>query len=814
MTRLPPSLRFAVRETLRQRGLTAAVVLSLALPFAAAIAVFAAVDGLVLRALPFRDPDRLALLWLDNRPQNQPRDRVAWADYLDWRQTSRSFAGLAALHPALVTLTGEREPELVRGAAVTENFFTLLGAEPALGRGWTAAEGEPGSEPVVVLGHRLWQRRYGGDPDVVGRQITLDSGPALVVGVLPHAVRYPEWAELWMPPGILADEYMRTAREARLFEVVGRLADGVAPDRARSELAVWSREAARLHPATHRDHGVRIEPLAEVVLGDTVRIVGLLAVAGGLLVLIATSNAIHLLLARAVDRRADLAVRAALGAGRGRLARQLLVEGALLGAAGAGLGLLLARAAVQAVGAAFPRLLPGDGALAIGGREVAFAAAVALLVGLLLGAVGLLRTRRLDVAATLRAGGPGGGETLREGGTRRLLVAGEVALATTLGICALLLFASALRVAAIDPGFDPERLLTFQISLPYATYPEQQHKAGFFAAALERLAATPGVAAAAASSSLALDAPPVLMPFAVEGGPRGTGADAFHVFQEAIIPGYFRVLGTEILAGRDLSAADDAQAPPVALINRTAAERYFPRAVPLGRRIAYWDPLLGADPPPEAVTWRTVVGVVADSRRQDLQRAAQPEVFVPFGQSVRRTMRFVARTTGDPASLASEVRRAIWSLDETLPVTDLRTQRQVLADAAAERRLLTSLVGVFAAIGLLLAAVGTYAVAAFAVRRNTRGIGVRVALGADRRDVLRHVLFHHAVAPAAGLAAGVVGAWLGSRSLASFLFGVGAHEPAVFAAGLAVLGVLVLLACYLPARRAARLDPAQALRHE
>jgi putative ABC transport system permease protein len=569
---------------------------------------------------------------------------------------------------------------------------------------------------------------------------------------------------------------------------------------------------AEQHPAVYEDHGIRLEPLPEVLLGDVRRVLALLSLAAAVLVAIAASNAIHLLLARAVDRQRDFALRSALGAGRRRLAAQLFVEGTLLGIGAAAAGLLIAATALRAIDRAFPLLFPAARTPAVDLVEIAFAAVLAGLVGLLLGAAALARTRRVDLAAELRESGPVGTASPRGGALRRLLVATEVTLATSLGICGLLLVLSAHRVAITEPGFEPHRLLTFQISLPYSSYPEQQDEAAFFQRALDRLSAAPEVVSAAASSSLAFGRAPTLMPFAVEGMPRSADRGPFLVIQEAVTGGFFATLGIDVVAGRSFAAGDDGSAAPVALINRTAARRFFGDADPIGRRIAYWDPLFGDDPPDAVVVWRRVVGIVADSRRHSLDAPPQTEVFVPFAQSVRRTMRFVVRTSGDPLAFAPSARRAIWALDGSLPITDLRTQHQIHRDASSGRRFLALLVSILAGLGIALAAVGTYAVVSFAVRRSVRELGVRLAVGADRPDLLRHVLLHHGAAPAAGLAVGLAGGWMASRSVTAYLYQVDAAEPSAFASGLVLVGTAIALACLLPARRAARLDPLRVLR--
>jgi putative ABC transport system permease protein len=817
-------IRHALRSLARSPGFTAVTVVTLALGIGANVAIFSVVDAVLLRPLPFPEPDELTTVWLHNPAQGIDEDITSYPSFLDWREGGSSFERMVGVRGLSVNLTGAAgeaggEAEELRGAAVTEGFFSMLGVAPALGRGFSDREGVDGDTRVTVLSHELWTRRFGADRSILGRAIRLGGEPYRVVGVMPPGARFPEDAELWMPLSFDGPlQGLREARGALFLPVYGRLSDGVTLARAQAEMDAVAARLEERYPDANAGTGILLEPLAETVVGDVRQTLLVLLGAVALVLLIACANLANLLLARGAGHTRELAVRAALGAGGVGLARRVMVESLLLGFAGGALGLAGATAGVRALLALAPADLPriaalggpeAVGALGVSWPVFVFALAAALATGLLFGLLPALRAARVAPGEALRTGGAGSvGPGGPLGRARHAFVAVQFALALVLLAGAGLMVRSGVLLQRVDPGFEPRGVLSFRISLPSAEYPEGEPVRSFYRRLLESLEGAPGVESADAVSTLMLSRLPNSAPIAVEGATDVSEADAnLPIPYDAVSPGFFRTLRIPLLDGRTFTAADRAGGTPVAVVNRALARRYFPEGRAVGGRLTFGDPSSDAE-------WIEVVGVVGDARRSGLEREARPSVYLPTGQWTPHRMTVVARTAGEPAALVPAVRRAVRELDPEQPVTEVRTLGEALARTGDTRRFATWLIGLFSVVAVALAAVGIYGVMAYAVGRSRREIGVRIALGAHPGQVARGVVARGMKLVVAGLAVGLAGAFALTRFLGTLLYGTGPTDPLTFALVVTALAGVALAANLLPARRAARTDPLTVLREE
>ncbi|HZF12797.1 MAG TPA: ABC transporter permease [Thermoanaerobaculia bacterium] len=824
MSPLAEDLRFACRTLLRRRATSLAAVAALGLALGAVGVVWSAVDAVLLRPLPLSGADRLAVVW--NRFTHAGFDRLAvspaeFADYLEAAQRSEGsesgMAGLAALADQNVNLTGRDEPERVAAYVVSPDLFRLLGVAPALGRDFLPEEGRAGQDQVVLLAHDLWQRRFGGDPGVVGRAVELNARPYTVVGVLPPGIRfpdapgllYPERAELWLP---CAWETRRSEpRGDQYLRAVTLLKPGVGLPRVQAELDGLARRWSRQYPDSYpADSGFRpvVVPLAEEYVGAVRPALLVLAGAVALVLLIACANVSNLLLVGAASRRRELAVRQALGAGRSRLAWTLLAESLLLALAGGALGLLLTTWGVDLLVRFAPPSVPRLDQAGVDGRLLLCLLAASGLAGLLCGlAPALQGSRPGELEPALREGTRSGGS--RSGGRLRgVLVAAELALALPLLVGAGLLLQSFVRLTAVDPGFRGERVLTFQLALPAASYPGPAERSAFYAQLLERLRALPGVTAAGAVQPLPLSGDAWGASFVVEGRPVRPGESEPHAEYAVATPGYFQALGIPLLAGRSFDPHDGEgpagmRGPGVVIVDEALARRYWPGRDPLGRRLH----LAGQ---PDGVG-STVVGVVRHVHSNALAAEGEPQIYLPFAQSPRSTLSFVLRAAGDPLRLAPLVRASVRELDRNLPLARLTPMSDLLARAAARPRFNFLLLALFAGSALLLAALGIYGVTSYAVAQRTHEIGVRMALGAKRGDVVALVVGQGMGLALAGVGLGLLAALALSRLLSGLLFGVAATDPLTYTALALLLAGVAFAACWLPAQRAAALDPVAAL---
>ena len=786
-------IRYCLRMMAKNPGFTLLAALAMALGIGANTAIFSVVNGVLLRRLPYHDPDRLTMVWMDNRRLNLKEDLTSYPNYEDWSK-NQSFEGMAAFTRQSGTLTGEGEPERVEQAMVPSSWLPLLGVAPMLGRNIAPEEEQGGRENVALLGYGLWRRRFGADPGVVGKTFQLDGRATQVIGVMPLGFQFPtKETELWRP--LALPDQAKRSRGGFFLWVVGRLKPGVKLEAARAELSAIGKHLEEEYPQSNRGYGVYVVPLKAQLVGPVQTALWVLFGAVVFVLLISCANVANLLLARATAREREIAVRAALGAGRARLARQLLTESMMLSLLAGGIGLLLALWGVEALRNLAPRDLPRLEEIAVDWRVLLFTLVASLGTGLLFG-----------LAPVWRAVKPLGSRVIR-GGVGKALVVGEVALAVVLLGGAGLLIRSFARLLAVDPGFRTERLLTLQLGVSRTKFPEGPQVAAFYEQFLERVRGLPGVQSAAAISDIFLSKTPNSGGFTVEGAPVVPLEQQIEATIDVTTPEYFATMGVPLKDGRFFTPQDGREAPPLVIINETMARRFWPEGSPVGKRFKFGGPESKAP-------WVTVVGVVGDMRRQGLEIGARSETFFAMAQRPRRGMNLVVRTAGDPLALAAAVRGVIREMDSDAPVSGVTTIGRLIGESMAQRRFQMLLLGLFAGLALALAAIGIYGLNYHFVTQRTQEIGVRMALGAERADVIRLVVVQSLRLLAGGLMLGLVAALALTRVMESLLFGVRATDLVTFTGVVVAMGLFGLLASYLPARRAARVDPMEALRYE
>jgi putative ABC transport system permease protein len=801
--RMMADLRYAIRALARTPGFTLAVVLTLALGIGVNSAIFSVVYGVLLRPLPYASPDRLVVLY--GRYPQFGRTSTSLPDFQDWRARSHSFEQLAARHQGSFILTGDGEPERVIADRVTSNFFATLGVRPVLGRAFQPDEDRMGGDDrVVVLSDGYWQRRFGGDPRIVGREIQLSGRPWTVVGIAPRGFRYGRDVDLWAPTR--ADTTM--PRRAEYLDVIGRLKPGVTVAQASADVAAVMRQLAEQYPATNGRITSEVIGLEEDLVRDARP--ALLAFAGAVLLvlLIACANVANLLLARAATREREVAVRVALGAGRARLLRQLLTESMVLALLGGVAGIALASWGVAAIGSTSVQFLPRQHEIDMNLTVVAFTLALSVATGLLFGLAPAMRLTR-PPQASLREGARGstGGSLAR---TRNALVLTEVAVALVLSMGAGLLIRSFDKLTRVDVGFQPAGVLTYSVVFPSSKFQDAAQLPAFYQSLVERSRALPGVKTVALSADLPMSEASYLS-YNIEGeAPPAPGAgDAPTDVQPFnVSPDYFDVLRIPLRRGRLLQATDGPAAPRVAVINEEMARRVFGNRDPIGHRLTF------GNPSDSRTAWMTIVGVVGNVAQEGVTAGAYPQLYVPIAQNAFRSVFVSLRTDRDPISLAPSARRAAREVDRDLVVNDMQPLDARVAQSIARPRVSVWLLGGFAAVALVLAAIGIYGVMAYTVAQRTREIGVRMALGADPVGVKRLVVWQGMRPALVGVAVGLLGAFQASRLIASMLYGVSKFDPLTFALVPLFLAMIALLATYLPARRATRVSPTVALQSE
>ena len=797
-------LRFGLRTLRRTPAFTAVAVLTLAIGIGANTAVFTVVNGVLLRPLPFPEPERLFLV--SYLPHNRPfviRPGLSDRDYLEFRRQDRVFEHLATSSSNPVTMTGAGEPTRVAAASVTPDFFAVLRANPAIGRTFLPEEDQPGRDHVVVLSSRLWQSHFGGDSRVLGQTVTLEGVAHTVVGVMPAGFGFPGDTEMWTPLGVRIDSHNTFIRP-----VMGRLKPGISPQQAQAELETIAGRLPRGPGEKSSDSVARIVPLKASVVGDVRNSLLIFAGAVAFVLLIACANFANLLLIRGANRRQEVSVRAALGAGRGRLIRQLLTESTLVSLAGGALGTLVATVGVPALLALAPAgKIPRMEEVRIDGGVLLFTLAVSVVTGIVFGLAPALgatgRALRDSISGSTRsiAGG--------HRGFRSALVIAEIALALVLAAGAGLMLKSFSRIRSVNPGFRPGNVLTMTVELPESAYGTAARMRAFHQRTLDKLASLPGVLVAGAVNWLPLGQLWVRGDFHLEGG-RRLPPD-YNVVKPAVSPGYFRTIGIRVLRGREFTDRDTVTAPGVVIVSQMVAKQFWPGEDAVGKKLSLED-----NPKPE--DWLTIVGVVDDVRQQGLTQNPDPSIYQPYLQ-VRRpfflgTMTFAVRTASDPRSMAPALRGVLRSLDKNQPVESISTMEDLVAATTTEPRFQTRLLAVFAFLALALAAIGVYGVLAYSVFERTHEIGIRLALGAGTSDVVGMVLRHSLLLAAAGVSLGTAGALVVMRVLEKYLFDVKPTDPATFGAVALLLAAIALLAGCIPARRATKVDPVVALRFE
>jgi putative ABC transport system permease protein len=804
MNNLLKDIRYSLRLMIKKPGFTAVALIALALGIGANTAIFSIVNAVLLRPLPYAEPARLVSAESMNslNPQREI-DGVSPADFWDWKDQSQAFEQLAALSGGGgFSLRDADQPDIFNGARVSYNFFQTLGVQPLLGRVFSSEDGDTGAPDTVVLSYRLWMRRFGGDPAVVGKIFNSIEGGTTVIGVMPPDFKFPSYAEVWTPLARNSGE-MRN-RSNRYFSAVGRIKPDQTIESAEAELRTIAGRLEAEHPQSNKGWTAHLRPLRESLLGSTRTPLLILLGAVGCVLLIACTNVANLLLARAATRKKEMAIRLALGAGRRRLVRQLLTESVVLGLAGGALGLLTAAWGLDLLISILPVTEAYQFPVEIKIDRVVmfFTLVTSVLTGIVFGLAPAWQASRPDVSEWLKEGGRAGSGPAHQR-TRSALIVGEIAVALVLLIGAGLLVQSFVRLTRVDLGYDPKSLMTMWVPAPFSRYPTDEAKARFYKRLLEQVSQVPGADGVSLSSEAWFGF--LNFQFNIEDEPLPTG-DA-NVRYSAIAPGYFNVLRSRLRSGRDFDEHDDARSPNVAIVNETLARHYFPDSNPIGRRIVLG--YLGRR------LVREIVGVSADIKQEELGSPTRPEMYVPYQQVPWFGVALVIRTAGaDAISLQKSLQQAIWEVDKDLPVSTPETLEHHLARLVAEPRLYTVLLAVFAAVALILASVGIYGVISYSVTERTHEIGVRMALGAEARNVVSLVVRQGMMLALTGVGLGLGVAFALTRVMSSLLFGVRATDPLTFLIVSILLTGVALGACFVPALRATKVDPMVALRHE
>ncbi|MEP7339242.1 MAG: ABC transporter permease [Acidobacteriota bacterium] len=810
METLWQDLRQGVRALLKQPAFTFVAIIALALGIGANTAIFSVVNAVLLRALPYRQADNLVTVWENNRRRGNDQNVINLGNFYDWKEQNRVFEDMATFFDMTANLTGGGEPEEIASQIASSNLFSVLGVNPIMGRTFTPDDEKEGAARVVVLSYGLWQRRFGGDPQIVGRKIILNNNETTVVGVLPADFNWHvrngsmtrKVAEVWSPWQI--SEGMRQ-RRGRFAMAVARLKTGVTPEQAQAEMNVIGSQLEQQYDF-NKNWGVNVMPLRKQFTGEIRLALIVLLCAVGFVLLIACANVANLLLVRAAARQREVAVRAALGANRWRIIRQLLTESLVLSALGGVAGLMLAWWGTDLLVSLSPPEVLNLAQVKINAPVLGFTMAVSLLTGVIFGLAPAFEATRLNLTESLKEGGKNIGGSLRSHRLRNSLVVMEVALALVLLVGAGLLIRSFARLQAVDPGFNVENVLTMKVGLPGSKYDNDRKRIDFFRSAIGQMQSLPGVEAVGATSFLPFASPHAGTGVEIEGRPKlppGQGLNTGVIVTDA---NFFRAMKIPLKRGRLYSEQEAVEMRHVVVVNEAFARKNFPGEDPLGKRVVIY--MKNDNQPCE------IIGVVGDTKQMDLDAELQPISYWPHPELTYNAMTFVIRTKGKAATVASAAREVVRKLDPEQPVADVRTMESWIGKSVARQRFNTLLLTIFACVALVLAGVGIYGVMAYTVTQRTHEIGVRMALGAQSRDVLRLVVRKGMALAFIGVALGIAASLALTRLMKTLLFEVSTNDPLTFAGVPVLLALIALLACYLPARRAAKVDPMVALRYE
>jgi putative ABC transport system permease protein len=812
MENLISDIRYAVRVLLSNRGFTAIAVLALALGIGANTAIFSVVDSVLLRPLPYKDSDKLVVVWEHNRPRSNDTNTVSPANFIDWSEQNGAFEEMSAFVDLRMNLTGVSDPEEIPVQFATANLFSVLRANAAIGRTFAPDEGEQGKDRVVVLSHGLWVRRFGGDPGLVNQSIKLNGSDYTVIGVMPpdfqlyvkpKRVSAGKKAELWVPLGFSQQSRIR---RGRFLFAVARMKPDVTLAQAQGEMDAIAARFEEQYPDFNTGWGVNLVPVREQFSGEIRRALMVLLGAVGFVLLIACANIANLLLARAAARQKEIAIRTALGAGRWRIIRQLLTESVILAIAGGAVGVLVALWGVELLLGFAPRDLLGVDRGGIDFRVLGFTSLVTILTGLIFGFIPALEASRSQLNETLKEGGRDSRSGARSHRLRNIFVVAEVAMALVLLVGSGLMIRSFIRLQSVNAGFDPKNLLTARLALPGSKYREEHQRVSFFRNLVERIEAMQGVRSAAAISFLPFAGLGAATSIEIVGRPEPPAGERPVADVRVVHPNYFDTMGIRLLDGRSFTQAEANEARRVVIINETMARSYWPDENPLGKQVVI--NMKDENLPNE------IIGIVSDSRHAGLDIPIRAMTYWPHSELTYSAMTVVVRAESNPQALAGAIRQEVLNLDPDQPIADVRTMESILGESVARSRFSAVLLTTFAVLALALAALGVYGVLSYTVAQRTHEIGIRMALGAGQQDVLKLVVAHGMKLVLAGVAIGTLASIGLTRLIAGLLFEVSATDPATFVVIALVLTAVALLACFIPARRATKVDPMVALRYE